>query len=178
MLLGALLLTSCGYRFVGGQPPFGASRVAVTVFEETEPVGIASELTQALARFIAGTGASLTSDTTTADAVLSGEVVSAATYVSPFGAALDANNGISGFRVDLRVRAVLRAPGGQIFWDSQVVQVSEDFVPALSTGDNAPLVTEANRRRALRRAVETAARRLHESLTLAAATEPTDAPAQ
>jgi len=172
-------LTACGYQVLRGDRPFGASRVALVPFAEDVPVGLSPELASALAQQLAAEGMSIILDEQAADAVLSGRVVTSRTVQSP-------SSGV-GARVpayDIRVKIVawLNDKAGKELWRTEV-ELGEAFLPSirpsgevdvngtLKPNDNVLLETEANRRRALLRLADVAARTITERLAIAG-TEP------
>ena len=150
-----LLLCGCGYVFVGGVvalPP-GAETIAVPVFgNRTAEPGIETDFTNSLA-FEFNRSRVLKVTSPPADLVLSGSVDELRLEPVAYSREVIA----VARRVRLRVSAKLTSgPTGAVLWedagilDNEVFPVSED-----------PLVSEENRRQAIRRIAERIAFQIH-----------------
>lgn len=169
-VLAALLclwiaLGSCGYRFVRSDKPFGVHYIAVVPFAEPEPVGIAPDLTHELARLLAAGGMVVIPNRSGAQAILSGEVLGFSASQSPIKSP---GENIPAYRVSISLKAHLVNVHGKTLWTTRV-SAGEDYLAQGGRTPETVLVTEANRRRAIKRLAETTARRIHEELILAGA---------
>ena len=68
----------------------------------------------------------------------------------------------------MQIVAALVDKGGKELWHTQI-DLGEGFLPSVTPGDNILLETEANRRRALLRLADLAARAIVERLVVASA---------
>ncbi|MBI5507565.1 MAG: hypothetical protein HY903_02310 [Deltaproteobacteria bacterium] len=159
------LATACGYRLLYADKPFGAAAVAVLPFVEDTPVGLTQDLALALNQRLAAAGVHLTTDEAHADAVLSGRLVGSQTLQSP-AAGIGAR--VPAYDLRLQLQAWLTDRQGKELWRT-ALELSESFLPSTATGDTVLLETEANRRRALLRLADAAARVLVERLGVASA---------
>lgn len=152
LLLG---LSGCGYSFVGGvtNVPPGAETIALPVFgNRTSDAGIETDFTNALALEFNRQGGGLRVVAPPADLTLSGSIDEE--YLE--GVAYSREVIAVERRVRLRMSARLRNASGQVLWedpnirDNEVYAVSDD-----------PLVTEENRRAAIRRIADRTAFQIH-----------------
>jgi outer membrane lipopolysaccharide assembly protein LptE/RlpB len=159
----ALLIASCGYTVVRGDAPFGAHRIAVIPFQEDEPIGLSTELSRELAVLLAADGVHVTANAESADGVLTGVVLAAASSISPVAA----SGRIPAYRLRVVVRARL-IDGERELWTASV-NANDSFLPSESPAsvETQTLETEANRRRALGRLAVSIARDLHQQLVIA-----------
>lgn len=160
-----LSLADCGYTLVRSASLFGASRVVVEPFTEEVPLGISADVTQALAAGLAAGGLRLTQDREAADAFIRGVVVRSRTATSPTSGGLGSR--VTAYRLNVSVRASLVSPAGKILWTGTTA-LFEDFLPGAG-GEGQTLITEANRRRALRRLAVKAAEELRAQLLIQSA---------
>jgi len=158
-----LTLCSCGYSIVDTTHPFGKNRIAVMPFSEDVPLGISADLTQAVITQLASGGITIVSDTTTADAVLSGRVASASTQGSP----TPIGGTVPSYRVTINIETILKDLKNEELWRS-FVAAGEDFLTSTDPTHNL-LATESNRRRAIIRLSETAAKAIYQRFTLTGA---------
>jgi hypothetical protein len=153
----------CGYHVVSGAAPFGAHTLAVVPFAEQQPLGLAPEMAAHLGRLLAAGGVHLALDEAEADAVLTGTIV--ATH-----APSTTLKTVQIYTVGTLVHAELRDAHGARLWAGDVT-LREDFLPTDPIQDIQPLVSETNRRTALRRLAERAAVAVHEALVVASAVQ-------
>jgi hypothetical protein len=166
-LAAAVLVASgCGYTLVSGRAPFGARTIAVVPFQEAVPVGLSGELSRELARLLAAEGVQLARNRSEAEAVLTGEVVSARTATSPVATA---GTRIPAYNLEAIATARL-LDGERELWSARAA-AGDVFLPSESanTVETQTLETEANRRRALSRLAVALARELHQQLVMATA---------
>ena len=173
LLAAPVAVWHCGYAVVDTARPYSVERIAVMPFTEAEPVGIAGVLADRLAHTLRAAGTILTTSRSDADAVLRGEVLQARVAGSPTSGAQAA---IPAYGLTLRLRAELVDRDGKILWRRNF-SLREDFLPAGANDYDSAVVNEANRRRALMRATEAAARQIHQRLILDAAFGRADKPA-
>lgn len=163
-VIAAFMITGCGYSFVRIDAPYGANRIAVAPFTEETPLGIADTLTRALRGQLADGGVAVTHDAQSAQAVLSGSIVNVSTRRSPTTAG--GGSRVASYRITLGLAARLVDHSGVELWSSSL-RVYEDFLPPdslLLQDRNLALATESNRRRALHRLAQRAAKKLHAEL--------------
>ncbi|MEE8409381.1 MAG: LPS assembly lipoprotein LptE [Myxococcota bacterium] len=158
-----LLQTGCGYAVVRGDRPFGAGSIAVVPFAESEPVGLAIELTDAITALLAADGVRIIGDESAADAVFTGRIIAATTTRSP---TVGSNAPVPAYSTGTSITASLTRPDGTLLWTTRL-HVTEDFLASTGTEDTVTSETESRRRRALRRIAERAAREIHERLVIA-----------
>ncbi len=148
ILLAALALftSGCGYTFQGARQalPGGATTIAVPVLANpTLEPELASILTSSIRDQFARTRAVRLVRTEEAEAILRGQVVafSAGTVAfDPAGLALE-------YRATLTLALTLTDPSGaRIFWADPALSGTDTY-----RASSDPLVTEANRREAVRR---------------------------
>ena len=158
-----LSLQACGYGPVRSDVLFGASRIALMPFAESNSVGLAPLMADHLARLLQADGVVLTLDPDRAQAVLDGRI-DVATRPSATRA------GIQSFQLSAVIHAELHDRDGKVLW-SGGSSASEDFLPVLGS-DVQPLFTETNRRFAIHRLAEQAAHRVHAALSIGEAIAP------
>ena len=163
-LLAAAYLSGCHYHLIRSEAPFGAAKIAVVPFLETNTVGLAPALAQHLTRLLAAGGVALAWDTDDAQAVLDGTL-----HVSTGANATSLS--VSTYQLNATVHATLTDKDGTVLW-STTLGVKEDFLPASASTAPQPMATETNRRMALHRLAERAAAQLHETLLVASAMAP------
>jgi hypothetical protein len=156
-------LGGCGYSVVDTGNPFGKNRLAVMPFSEEVPLGISADLTQAMITQLASGGVIITSDLKSADAIFSGRVTSASTQGSP----TPIGGIVPSYRVTVNIEATLVDLQKKELWRSDVA-VGEDFLTSSDPNHNL-LATESNRRRAIIRLAQTAAKAVYQRFTLAGA---------
>lgn len=157
LLLGII---GCGYQVVRGDQLFGRTRLAVLPFYETSAMGMAPDMMLHLSRMLAASGMQVTPDRAQAGGVVDG-TLSFSTVPSASRA------GITTYQVVANVHAELQDPLGAVLWTHDT-QLREEFMP-VSGQDIQPLLTETNRRTAVRRLAEKAAALVHEALLVGAA---------
>lgn len=173
-LVAALVLGTglmhCGYAVIGTRSPFGLERIALVAFAEDESVGLGPVLASALARELATEGVTLVPFDRDASGTLSGTILAEQTVKSPV-AGVGAH--IPAYQITLRIRAVLSDKAGKTLWSTEV-SLNDSFLPAGSEASPTTKTaeTEANRRRALQRIAERAARMIHECLVVDSALGP------
>lgn len=145
-VLGLLLAAGCGYRFQGAarELPGGARTLAVPILENpTLEPELGSLLSVALREQFARTVGVRLVPTDEAEAILRGQVVTFETEAvafDPSGLALE-------YRASLTLALRLADPSGaRIYWADPALVGTDTY---RATAD--PLVTEANRREAIRR---------------------------
>ena len=162
--LAAVCLSGCSYHLIRSEAPFGAAKIAVMPFLETNTVGLAPELAQHLTRLLAAGGVGLAWDADDAQAVLDGTI-----HVNTGANATSLS--VSTYQLNATVQAALTDRDGTVLW-STTLGVKEDFLPASTSTAPQPMATETNRRMALHRLAERAAAQLHETLLVASAMAP------
>ena len=122
------------------------------------PFGISGELAQELTRLVAQGGVHVVSDEHLADATLTGKIISARTYgnTTIIGARIQA------YDIDAVFDVTLTDSAGKILWHA-VVREHDAFLPPTGASPDA-LGIEANRRAAIHRLAEAAARNIHNRL--------------
>ena len=156
-LIILLLLTACGYRFVGRENLSGVSSVAIPVFlNQTLRGGIENIITNAIREeFIRSKRIRLVSEKE-AEAILDGAVTSfSETPVSltPEGLVLEA-------RATVVLSATLkRRSDGQALWSSANISFSEEY-----RADSDVAVNEKRREEAIRRIAQELAKRVHNGI--------------
>lgn len=158
-----LLQIGCGYTVIRGDHPFGAGSIAVVPFAESEPVGLAIDLTDAITTLLAADGVRIIGDESTADGIFTGRIIAATTTRSP---TVGSNAPVPAYTVGTLIRASLTGANGKLLWTTSL-RVTEDFIASTGTADTATSETESRRRRALRRIAEKAAREIHQRLVIA-----------
>lgn len=158
LLLAAVSLVACGYRFSGGNFPGGSQAIFVEFFENrTNVIRVESILTNDVINEITRLRkSSLVKRRKNADAVLTGTITSITESTVSRTTTLTANER----RVTLRTVASLTAIDGTELWrrelfDSETFQVDSDDKQR----------TELNRREALARASRKLAQRIYNGLT-------------
>jgi hypothetical protein len=155
-----VVLAGCGYAPLVTAAPFGAQRIAVLPFLEDEAVGIAPDLLQELSTLLAQGGTTLTVDRQHADAVLTGTVTESRAAPAPGFASV-----VSSYELSIVVKAKLVRADDTLF--TTTVTATDDYLTSRDGTTSAPLLTEANRREAVRRLARTLARQLYDQLAMA-----------
>ncbi|HEX7125367.1 MAG TPA: LPS assembly lipoprotein LptE [Thermodesulfobacteriota bacterium] len=142
----AVALAGCGYTFQGAQKalPGGATTIAIPILANpTLEPELASILTASIRDQFARTQAIRLVRTEAAEAILRGRVVG----FSVDTVAFDAQGLALEYRATLTLSLTLTDPdGARIFWADPAVRGTDTYRAASD-----PLVTEANRREAVRR---------------------------
>ena len=159
LVLCALLINGCGYRFTGGGDiPGGVSKIHVTIFENrTNETGIEARFTTALIQEILKNRHDLlTSNEAEADAVLSGVIVSAPVEI------ISRQDRLTSLqrRIFLVVDCSLNDSSGKIIWSAKGLSDSQEY-------DVSPekFRTEANKREALTLIAPRLAQLIYQRLT-------------
>jgi outer membrane lipopolysaccharide assembly protein LptE/RlpB len=123
--VGVTLLCGCGYRFVGGEGfPFGIQTVFVQVLKNrTGETGIENILTNDLIYEFTRSGRVRVVGPAQADAVLSGNVRSAAVTTASRRSEIEASER----RVTVSVNLVLKSSEGEVLWEVSGISASETF---------------------------------------------------
>jgi hypothetical protein len=156
LLVLLALQTACGYHAVRGIPRLGSSRsLQVVPFEETSSVGLSAPMAQILCGLLAADGYRLRLTPSPGGARLEGTLdVSTAPSAS--------RAGIASFQLAAVIQVRLLDADGALLVGGTVT-AQEDFLPQPEP-DIQPLYTERNRRFALARLAERAARAVHRLL--------------
>lgn len=151
-------LGSCGYTVVRADRLFAAHRITVLPFFEETPANMAGTMAYHTTRLLAAGGMHVVQDADDTDALLDGTI----TLTTQGSATL---GGVRTYQTGARVDARLRSRDGNMLW-RHMFDVAEDFLP-VEGNDTQPIFTETNRRAAILRLAERAARQLHEAMVLA-----------
>lgn len=162
-LLLLCLLSACGYRVLSAAKPFGAQRVAIVPFMETQPIGISPDMAAHLNRLLAASGMEITGNLAEADAQLTGRI-------HIFNAPSNSVNAVQIYTAGINLHAELKDRWGTRLWSGDF-SLKEDFLPTDPTMDVQPLISETNRRTALRRLAEAAAQKIQSALVVDAAVD-------
>lgn len=160
LLLMMLAGQGCAYSLLGSEAPYQVRRIAVIPFAENVAVGISADLASALATRLAAHGLHLTTDVKTADAILSGTVLSGGSQGSP----TPVGGVVGAYRLVANCVVTLTQPDGTVLWKSNFT-FGEDFIAA--TDPLRPVLsTEANQRRAANRLAQSASYTIYQQMMM------------
>ncbi|MEZ4270126.1 MAG: LPS assembly lipoprotein LptE [Myxococcota bacterium] len=150
---------------IGRTDPFGVKHLHIAGFQEDTPLGMAADLRRHLAQRLAQEGLILTPNRNEAQGILSGQLSHVVTRTDPTRSGVDAR--IPSYEISMDVTAQLTDPQGATLWRFKQ-HFREDFLPGQSDDpddlSNLALITEDNRRQALRRLSQAAAREIYQHL--------------
>ena len=174
--LGVLLLisASCGYRSLSSATPFNVSSITIIPFHENEPVGLSQSLANYLAIELAQSGVTLSKSTPPTGAILSGNIHSASMSATPTSAV---DRTIPSFQINLRLSVTLEDAKGRILWKKSY-GLSDSFLQDFRKEPESVLVTESNRRVALNRLSQVAAKQIYSDLMISHSLLPPTQPSE
>ena len=161
ILLGIVMVSSCGYRFAGqGAFPEGVELIYIEVFENlTSKTGIERVVTNQLVfEFTRQRDKSLASDTENADAVLKGVIRTIRTQtISRVGTEVASQREVT-MTVDLKL---VKPDGGEVIWEAKSITDRQ----AYDVDQNSQLATDQNENIAIGRLSERMSERIFGRLT-------------
>ena len=169
LIIGFLYgLTGCGYQIIGGDKLLGHSEITITTIQEPSVIGITTLLTRHLEERLLEQGLKVVPDDATAPLKLVIELKhprTSATVISSI------DRGIPTYRESLTLIASIQdTANGNTQWSVRLSQ-EELFRQETNNTDDAALLTEAGRRRALDRMARQFALELSNRMLLASLPE-------